>query len=250
VPFITKNGYPHPTFAEKYPMRYLSFLLLLFFAGCDSAAQNGLLMSVDEFEKGLVDKNVQLLDVRTAGEFRNGHLKGALQANWNDSEEFQKRIQALDKTKPVYVYCLSGPRSNAAAEWLLSNGFSNVVELMGGYSNWKRKGKPIEGSPNVKQMNVQDYEQLIAGKEYVLVDFGAEWCPPCRKMDPVINSFVSKNRELYFLKIDAGVQTDLMKKFNIEELPTFLFLKDGKEISRINGILSEEELQKKWSEIK
>jgi thiol-disulfide isomerase/thioredoxin len=121
---------------------------------------------------------------------------------------------------------------------------------MGGYSNWKRKGKPVEGKPNVQQMTVQDYEQQIAGKSFVFVDFGAEWCPPCRKMDPVINSFISKNSDLFFLKIDAGVQTELVKKFKVEELPTFLFLKNGKEVNRISGIMSEDELLKKWSEIK
>ncbi|MBL0133906.1 MAG: rhodanese-like domain-containing protein [Chitinophagaceae bacterium] len=55
-------------------------------------------LSPDEFEKGMTQPNVQILDVRTAGEFRNGHLKNALQADWRDKNQFKDRTQHLDKT--------------------------------------------------------------------------------------------------------------------------------------------------------
>ena len=52
-------------------------------------------LNPDEFEKGMTQPNVQLLDVRTAGEFRNGHLKNALQADWRDKAQFKDRTQHL-----------------------------------------------------------------------------------------------------------------------------------------------------------
>lgn len=231
-------------------MRNLPVVLLLLLFSCGGAAQNNKEVPADEFEKGLSGNQIQLLDVRTAGEFRNGHIKGSLQANWNNQEEFKERISALDKSKPVFIYCMSGPRSQAAGEWLRTNGFTNVVELQGGFSNWKRIGKPFDGMPDVKQMTMSEYNQQITGKEYVLVDIGAEWCPPCRKMEPVINEFLAANQNIFLLKIDGGIHTDLMKQLNAEGLPTFLLLKNGQEVWRYKGVLSKEELNKMWQEKK
>lgn len=242
MPFITKFEAAVPTFAEMIVMRFLWIGLMALMFSCDSQAQKGSVVTADEFEAALADKNVQLLDVRTAGEFRNGHLKGALQANWNEQAEFTARTSALDKNRPVYVYCLSGPRSNAAASWLRSNGFSNVVELEGGFSTWKRKGKPVEGTPDVKQLTLEEYKQQLAGKQYVLVDFGAEWCPPCRKMEPFIQSFIAAHPQVSLLKIDGGIHTNLMKQLQVEGIPTLLFLKNGTEVWRKNGVVETEEL--------
>nr|WP_294908450.1 rhodanese-like domain-containing protein [uncultured Lacibacter sp.] len=226
----------------------LSFLSVLFFLlGCNSTAQKNTELSADDFEKGLQQSPVQLLDVRTAGEYRSGHIQSALQANWNDEKEFAERTKALDKQKPVYVYCLSGPRSSAAANWLKANGFEQVIELKGGFSSWKRSGKAVEAVANIKQMTMAEYQQQIAGKEYVLVDFGAEWCPPCRKMEPIINQFLAEHKEIFFLQIDGGIHTDLMKQLNAEGLPTFILLKNGQETWRYQGVLTSAELNTIWA---
>lgn len=228
-------------------MRLVIVSVLFLVSSCNGGAQTNKEVSADQFEKGIQQPDVQLLDVRTAGEYRNGHIKSALQANWNDQNEFADRISALDKQKPVYIYCLSGPRSSTAAEWLRANGFQQVVELNGGFSSWKRNGKPVEGMADVKQMTMSDYQQQIAGKEYVLVDFGAEWCPPCRKMEPIVNEFLAKQKEISFLKIDGGIHTDLMKQLNAEGLPTFILLKNGQEVWRHKGVLTPEELSNVWT---
>src|ERR1700710_591440 len=75
-------------------------------------------LSPDEFEKGLSAPQIQLLDVRTAGEYQNAHIKNSLQADWVNFDQFKDRVQYLDKNKPVMVYCASGGRSSKAAEWL------------------------------------------------------------------------------------------------------------------------------------
>jgi len=66
-------------------------------------AQTKTSLTADEFEKAVTKDSVQLLDVRTPGEYASGHIKNTLLANWNDKEEFSRRISFIDKAKPVYV---------------------------------------------------------------------------------------------------------------------------------------------------
>jgi rhodanese-related sulfurtransferase len=50
---------------------------------------------------------------------------------------FESEIQKLDKTQPVYVYCRSGARSQKAAEKMVEMGFTQVIDLEGGYLSWQ-----------------------------------------------------------------------------------------------------------------
>lgn len=79
------------------------------------------------------DESVEvLLDVRTPGEFKAGSIDGAVNIDWF-SDEFNQKIQHLDKSKKIYVYCKKGGRSLKSQERLVELGFKNVVNLEGGY---------------------------------------------------------------------------------------------------------------------
>jgi rhodanese-related sulfurtransferase len=209
-------------------------------AACNSQAQQTNL-SVAEFEKGVAQNNIQVLDVRTPGEYQSGHLKNALLADWNNDGEFQQRVKALDKSKPVYTYCLSGGRSSAAMQYLKQNGFT-AYNLSGGISAWKRENKPVEQAASVKQMNLQEYQAQIPTDKTVLVDFSAVWCPPCKKMTPLLDSLVKTNGHQFVLvKIDGGDQTDICKEVKVNGFPTFIIYKQGKEIWRKEGLVEAKE---------
>lgn len=227
-------------------MKNVCLLLLLFMAvSCRSQQDSTRKLGPDAFEKGISKADIQVLDVRTSGEYQSGHIKNAMQADWTNKEQFNDRIQYVDKNKPVYVYCLVGARSAAAAEWMRQNGFSHVMELVGGINAWKRAAKPLEGQKDEPQMTVEQYWASIPKDKTVLVDFGAEWCPPCIKMQPVIDE-VEKAKDLEFIliKIDAGIHTDVMKSLNIEPIPLFIIYKNGKETWRQQGIVKKEDLKK------
>lgn len=216
-------------------MIFFACLLLVVMAGKAQQA-----VSTDEFEKGLRQPGIQLLDVRTAKEFSTGHLPDALQADFTKKNEFFDRIQHLDKSRPVYVYCLSGGRSSAAAEWMRSNGYANVVEMEGGIIAWKKAGKTLTGGASGPQMTVPAYESAVKVKGWVLVDVGAAWCPPCRKMEPVVQQLL-KARQLKRVNVDAGKDTEVMNAINATVPPTFVLYKDGKEVWRRQGIVKMEE---------
>ncbi len=222
------------------------FFLFLFSAAisCKGQADSVKTLSVQEFSAGLNEKKVQLLDVRTANEFKTGHIKNALQADWNNKTEFAERIKFVEKDKPVYIYCLAGVRSNAAAVWMRNNGFKYVVELAGGINAWKKSEKPLEGINNEKQLTIQEYWEKIPKDKTVLVDFGAAWCPPCIQMEDVISKLVAeKDLNFQLVKIDGGIHTDIMKELSIEPIPFFIIYKNGKEVWRHQGVVSKKELK-------
>jgi rhodanese-related sulfurtransferase len=213
-------------------------------AQTNKEAKQALTLPANEFQTAIQQPKVQILDVRTAGEFAGGHVKNALQANWNDAKEFESRTQHLDKNLTVYVYCQAGGRSAAAQAYLIEKGF-NVVNLEGGMSNWKMNNLPVEGNSNLQQMAVTDFDKVIASNNLVLVDIGASWCPPCRKMLPTIDNVKkAQGNKLYFLAVDGGLDVEVMKHVQFETLPTFIIYKNGKEVWRKTGIVEEAEFNK------
>jgi thioredoxin len=203
-------------------------------------------LPINEFEKAINAPNVQVLDVRTAAEYNSGHLKKSLQADWYNQQQFKDRTQHLDKSKPLYVYCLTGTRSVSAVKLLKQNGFINVQDMKGGLTAWKQADKPVEGAVKVKQVTMQEYNTEVTSSEPVLVDFGAEWCPPCKKMEPVITQLKNEAANKYkVVNIDAATQTDILKQMNIEALPVFIVYKNGKEVWRKQGVATLEELKSK-----
>ncbi len=218
---------------------FISFTVILI--SCNSQAQQ-VNISVPEFEKAIAQNGVQVLDVRTAGEYQSGHLKDAFLADWNNETEFRERIKSLDKNKPVYTYCLSGARSGAAAKWMNQNGFT-AYNLKGGIVAWKNADKPVEQVTLAKQITMPEYLAQIPADKTVLVDFGAVWCPPCKKMSPVLDSLVRTHGALFVLvKIDGGEQTEISKLLNVQVFPTFIIYKSGKEIWRKEGLVEPGEL--------
>ncbi len=224
-----------------------NILGLLYFTvlfSCHPAdAQHGEL-SVKAFAEKLTTQKVQLLDVRTAGEFQTGHLKNALQADWLNKEQFAQRVQFLDKSKPVLVYCASGVRSAAAAKWLLDIGFTDVQNLKGGLLSWKSAGEPLESVSDKPQMTPEQYASKINSGNVILVDFGAEWCPPCKTMEPILHKLQKELPGKYqMLKVDGGNDIEVMKAQKVSALPVFIIYKNGKEVWRKEGVATLEELK-------
>lgn len=219
---------------------FVAISCLSLLIACNGQAQQTDL-SVAQFEKAIAQSNIQILDVRTPGEYQSGHLKNTLLADWNNNEEFQQRVKALDKNKPVYIYCLSGIRGSAATQYLKQNGFT-AYNLSGGISAWKRDNKPVEQAAKVRQMTLQEYLAQIPTDKTVLVDISAIWCPPCKKMTPLLDSLEKTNGHQFVLvKVDGGDQTDICKELNVNGFPTFIIYKHGKEIWRKEGLVEAKE---------
>jgi thioredoxin len=226
--------------------KLLRIALSAYFIACllSVNAQSNTSLSASEFEKGIGGKDsIQLLDVRTAVEYNGGHIQHALLADWKDQNEFSRRIRFIDKEKPVYVYCLGGGRSAAAAAKMREMGYKQVYELKGGINAWKAENKAVEGKSNEKQMSVDELNKSITASKFVLVDFGAEWCPPCKKMEPVLKNLQANNPNKFTLvKVDGGKDEEILKQYNVTALPVFMLFKDGKQVWRKDGVAEEKEI--------
>jgi rhodanese-related sulfurtransferase len=209
-----------------------------------SNASNELTISSKAFSAAVTQPGAQILDVRTAGEYQSGHIVNALQANWLDPKEFKNRTQHLDKSKTIYIYCQSGGRSASAQAALMEAGFK-VVNLEGGMSNWRLQQMPVEGLGNAVQMRVVDFEKVLQSNQYVLVDVGAVWCPPCRKMQPIMDALKqTPPKPFYFLAVDGGQDMDVMKSVKADDLPTFILYKNGVEVWRKVGVAPKDDFIK------
>ncbi len=128
----------------KTNILYLFSFIVFFYSCSGKAQQEPTVNKVDAntFEQLSNEENVQLVDVRTPQEFDQGHLKGAQNINFHDAA-FRAKIQSLDTTQPVLVYCGVGGRSAKAAQIMNELGFVNIYDLQGGIKAWQAAGKPI-----------------------------------------------------------------------------------------------------------
>ncbi|CAN4093916.1 unnamed protein product [Withania somnifera] len=69
----------------------------------------------------------------------------------------------------------------------------------------------------------------------VVVDFTASWCGPCRFIAPILAEIAKKMPHVIFLKVDVDELKTVAEKWNVEAMPTFVFLKAGKEVDRVVG---------------
>ena len=95
-------------------------------------------LNPDEFvERAQNTEGAILLDVRTTKEFDKSHLLNAVRINVLDKKTFDVETNALDKSKPIFVYCRSSRRSQMACEKLTARGFKQVFNMKGGLQDWR-----------------------------------------------------------------------------------------------------------------
>ena len=123
--------------------KMMTFLLAML--GLTSACGQGNFENADvnAFSELIEDSSVVLLDVRTASEFAEGHIEGAINIDQGQSNFMEKAKAALPTDKKIAVYCRSGRRSANAAGKLAAEGY-RCVNLKGGIVAWKEADKPVK----------------------------------------------------------------------------------------------------------
>ena len=210
-------------------LKYLYIVFLYSFASCNNDNSN--LVSAIKFSEIISnDKSVIIIDVRTPDEFNKGHLKNSLNVNWFD-ENFDENLNIFSKDLPVMVYCLSGGRSSKANERIKSLGFKNVYELDGGILEW-RKNKLPEATLNnnfKNSLTVEDFNNFIETDKIVLVDYYANWCAPCKIMEPYLDEISNEySNSLELVRINYDKNLPLVRSLEVYGLPVLQIFKDKK----------------------
>ena len=100
-------------------------------------------VGVEEFDTLRADKSRIILDVRTADEFADGHIPGAINLDYN-SPDFASKVRALDTNGTYLVHCAAGGRSAKACTVMDKLQFKSVINLSPGFRGWETAGKPVE----------------------------------------------------------------------------------------------------------
>lgn len=226
-------------------MKRFVLYVLIFFC-LETFSQKIELLQPKQFEKKIKDlPTAQILDVRTLDEFRNGAIENAMNVDFN-SEEFKENIQYLDKTKPVLIYCFSGGRSALAAKELSKNGFTTIYDLQGGYRDWLSKKKPVGTESSYKGMTNVEFMNLIKSDLPVLTIFTAKWCPPCKRLAPIIDQIEKENStNVKVVRIDIDIEKDLCTKLGVDKFPSIVIFKEQKEYWSNIGFIEKAELVNK-----
>lgn len=223
---------------------FLLFISFMIFSCNGQTSKNIEVIAPEAFAKKINEtKNAQILDVRTPEEFASEHIDNAANVNWL-GDDFVVKASKYDKSKPVFVYCKSGARSQKASEKLQELGFKTIYTLEGGMLKWNAAGlsKP---SDKIIGMCSQEYSELLNSDKKVLIDFYAEWCAPCKKMTPYLLKMQKDLADkVVIIRLNADENKTLISEMKIDELPTLL-LYENKEVKwKHSGFISEEDLKK------
>ncbi|OXB23133.1 thioredoxin [Flavobacterium tructae] len=225
--------------------KILFLILSVVFISCNEK-KSGIIEEItpkDFAEKIKTTENAQILDVRTPEEFESNHIDNAVNVNWN-GDDFETKVATYDKTKPVFVYCLSGGRSKKAAAKLNELGFTTIYELEGGIMKWNAEGFSKPSTANAG-MTMDEFNNLLKTDKKVLVDFYAEWCGPCKQMEPYLLKMQKEMADkVVIIRIDVDKNETLATQMKIEQLPTMILYENKAEKWKNIGFIKEEDLKK------
>jgi phage shock protein E len=115
---------------------------ILVLTGCSSNQGAITNLNASEFSAKSQEAGVITLDVRTPGEFHQGHISGAINIDV-EASTFENDVSKLDKSKSYAVYCHTGRRSGIATGQMKKLGFAYLFNLQNGFSDWMSQGMPV-----------------------------------------------------------------------------------------------------------
>lgn len=227
---------------------------LLFSSSLSAAAQTvSKTIAAVEFQNQLkTSPKAVILDVRTPEEYNSGHLDQAKNLDIYD-KSFQDQLSKMDKKQPVYVYCKGGGRSANAVKKMQELGFNNVYELKGGIMAWEQSGLPLKNveKPKTDLFSSADFDKMLKANKNVLVDFYAEWCIPCKEMEPILEKLKNQFKgKVAIERVNVDEAKSLTKSIKITGLPVVAIYRNGIEIKRVTGFQSEQDLLNLLQELK
>ncbi len=89
----------------------------------------------------------------------------------------------------------------------------------------------------------EDFDSVIKNHKIILMDFYADWCGPCKKMEPILEE-ISEETGLWIGKLNIDENLGKTEEYSVQSIPTMVLFVNGKPVNRITGALPKHKLLK------
>lgn len=99
----------------------------------------------------------------------------------------------------------------------------------------------------IVELNEGNFDKLTAKGKWI-IDLWAEWCGPCKIVEPIFKELSQEYKDVNFGKVNVDKEQEIAERFDVMSIPTMLFLKDGEQIDRVIGAVSKNSFKEKIEE--
>ncbi|KAL1217907.1 Thioredoxin H3 [Cardamine amara subsp. amara] len=96
---------------------------------------------------------------------------------------------------------------------------------------------------SVEEWN-EKFKAANEAKKLIVIDFTATWCPPCRFIAPIFQDLAKKHLNVVFFKVDVDALSTVAKDFDVQAMPTFIYMKEGVVLDTVVGAAKDEIIAK------
>jgi thioredoxin 1 len=95
----------------------------------------------------------------------------------------------------------------------------------------------------MEEINSKQFQEILKKEKLIVLDCYADWCMPCKIFAPILEKVSKDYADIKFFKMNVDANSEFAEKLGIMSIPTVIMFKDGKEVDRIIGLISEQQLR-------